>query len=150
HRSPYAFLFEGKIVGLDELAAQAKSSGRFDYGAPVAGLETPDHYTLRIRLKQPDRNFPHVLAFPLVGAVAREVMEAYGEDTASHPVGTGPFYLKEYTRSSRIVLQANPGFRGETWNFQAGPSPGDEEIVARMKGKRIPLIDRVEISIMEE
>src|SRR5262249_52219973 len=117
---------------------------------PVAGLEATDRHTLRIRLKHPDGNFAHVLAFPLVGAVAREVVEAYGDDTASHPVGTGPFYLKEYTRSSRIVLEANPGFRGETWNYQAGPDAGDEEIVASMKGKRLPRIDRVEISIMEE
>ena len=150
HRSPYAFLFEGKIVGLDELAARAKAGGRFDYDAPVAGLETVDRYTLRITLRQPDTNFPHVLAFPLVGAVAREVMEAYGEDTSSHPVGTGPFYLKEYTRSARIVLAANPGFRGEVWNFEPGPDPANREIAARMKGKQLPRIDRVEISIMEE
>jgi ABC-type oligopeptide transport system substrate-binding subunit len=37
NRSPYAFLFEGKIQGLDELAAQAKKTGRFDYDAKVAG-----------------------------------------------------------------------------------------------------------------
>src|SRR5262245_5309380 len=51
HRSPYAFLFEGKITGLDELAAQAKHTGRFDYDAKITGLETPDRYTLIIRLK---------------------------------------------------------------------------------------------------
>ncbi|HZM44474.1 MAG TPA: ABC transporter substrate-binding protein [Burkholderiales bacterium] len=149
-RSPYAFLFEGKIVGLDELAAQAKKSGRFDYDARVAGLETPDRYTLRIRLKETDRNFSHVLAFPLTGAVAREVVEAYGDDTASHPVGTGPFLLKDYTRSSRIVLEANPGYRGRIWDFEPGPDPRDSELAARMKGKRLPLIQRVEVSIMEE
>src|SRR5882762_3877728 len=36
NRSPYAFLFEGKIVGLDELGARAKKAGRFDYDAKVA------------------------------------------------------------------------------------------------------------------
>jgi len=35
NRSPYAFLFEGKIQGLDELAAQAKKTGRFDYDAKI-------------------------------------------------------------------------------------------------------------------
>src|SRR6187401_1425741 len=30
NRSPYAFLFEGKIVGLDALAAHAKKTNRFD------------------------------------------------------------------------------------------------------------------------
>ena len=150
NRSPYAFLFEGKIAGLDELAAVAKKTGKFDYDAPIAGLETPDRYTLRIRLKQTDLNFSHVLAFALAGAVAREAIEGYGADAAAHPVGTGPYRLKQYTRSSKIVLEANPVYRGMTWDFTAGADPRDQEIVSRMKGKRLPLIDRVEISIMEE
>jgi peptide/nickel transport system substrate-binding protein len=150
HRSPYAFLFEGKIVGLDELAAQAKKTGRYDYDAKVEGLEAPDRYTLRIRLKQTDLNFSHVLAFPLLGAVAREVIESYGDDTGSHPVGTGPFRLKNYTRSSKIVLEANPDYRGQIWDFQPGDDPLDREIAARMKGKKLPLVSGVEISIMEE
>src|SRR6267378_744202 len=84
HRSPYAFLFTGKIAGLDELAAQAKASGSFDYDAPVAGLQTPDRHTLVIRLKQPDLNFSYVLAFPLTGEIAREAIEAYGDESPSH------------------------------------------------------------------
>jgi len=148
-RSPYAFLFEGKIEGLDELASQAKKSGRFDYDAKLTGLETPDRYTLRIRLKGRDVNFPYVLALPLVGAVAREAIETYGDDSGSRPVGTGPYFLKSYTRSSKIVLEANPDYRGKIWDFR-GEDPRDAEIAARMKGKKLPLIGRVEISIMEE
>jgi ABC-type transport system substrate-binding protein len=110
NRSPYAFYFEGKIVGLDELAAQAKKTGRYDYDAKIAGLETPDRYTLRIRLRETDFNFSHVLATQLSGALAREVIEAYAEDTNSHPVGTGPFMLGKYTRSSKILLLANPAY----------------------------------------
>jgi len=149
-RSPYAFLFEGKILGLDELASQAKESGRFDYDAKLAGLETPDRYTLRIRLNQTDLNFPYVLALPLVGAVAREAIEAYGDDSGSRPVGTGPYLLKSYTRSSKIVLEANPDYRGKVWDSSPGENARDMEIAARMKGKKLPLIGRVEISIMEE
>src|SRR2546430_1920811 len=63
NRSPYAFLFTGKIIGLDELGARAKQSGRFEYDTPVAGLQTPDPYTLVRRLKEPDVNFSDVLAF---------------------------------------------------------------------------------------
>ena len=149
-RSPYAFLFEGKIVGLDELAARAKATGRFDYDADVAGLETPERYVLRIRLKETDFNFSHVLAFSLTGAVAREAIEAYGDDTNAHPVGTGPFMLKSYIRSSKIVLEANPGYRGKIWDFVPGSDTRDQEIAARMKGRRLPQIRRVEISVMDE
>jgi oligopeptide transport system substrate-binding protein len=150
NRSPYAFLFEGKIVGLDELAARAKKTDRFDYDAEVPGLEIPDRYTLRIRLKETDFNFSHVLAFSLAGAVAREVIEAYGDDTNSHPVGTGPYVLKTYTRSSKIVLEANPAYRGKIWDFNAGEDPAEQQIAARMKGKKLPQIERIEISVMDE
>ncbi len=150
NRSPYAFLFENKIVGLDALGAKARKAGRFDYDAPVAGLEVPDRYTLRIHLKRTDYGFVHILAFPLTGAVAREVIEAYGDDSNSHPVGTGPYVLKAYTRSAKIVLEANPGYRKRIWDFQPGPDPLSHEIVAQMKGKPVPTIGRVEVSIMEE
>src|SRR5437868_14464396 len=89
NRSPYAFLFTGKIVGLDDLGARAKAGATFDYDSPVAGLQTPDRYTLVIRLNQPDRDLPYVLAFPVTSPVAREAIEAYGEESPSHPVGTG-------------------------------------------------------------
>ena len=85
-------------------------------------------------------NFAHVIAFPLTGAVAREAIEAYGDDTNSHPVGTGPYLLKKYVRSSKITLEANPGYRGRTWDFKPGDDPRDKEIVAHMKGKKLPRI----------
>ena len=150
NRAQYAFLFEGKIAGLDKLAADAKKSGRFDYDAPVAGLETPDRYTLRIRLNEVDYNFSHVLAFPMVGAVAREAIDAYGNDTNAHPVGTGPYVLKQYVRSSKMVLEKNPHFREMRWNAEVGDDPENQKIAARMKGKKLPLIERVEISVMDE
>lgn len=150
NRPPYAFLFEGKIVGLDELGARAKKAGRFDYDAKVAGIEVPDRYTLRIHLKEIDYGFPHILAFSLSGAVAREVIEFYGEDTNAHPVGSGPYRLSQYRRSSKIVLEANTGYRIKIWDFQPGDDPLDREIAAQMKGKKLPAIGTVEISITEE
>jgi ABC-type transport system substrate-binding protein len=150
NRSPYAFLFEGKIVGLDEAGARARKAGRFDYDAKVPGLEVPDRYTLRIHLKEIDYDLSHILAFDLSGAVAREVIEFYGEDTNAHPVGSGPYRLKHYARSSKIVLEANPGYREKIWDFQPGDDPLDKEIAAKMTGKKLPAIGNVEISIMEE
>src|SRR5438477_536370 len=95
--------YSGKIVGLDALGEQAKKTGKFDYEAPVAGLQTPDRYTLVIRLTEPDVNFQFVMTHALTSAVAHEVIEAYGEESPAHPVGTGPFYLQRYVRSSKIV-----------------------------------------------
>src|SRR5438034_3223350 len=78
-RSPWAWLLEGKIIGLDELAAAAKKSGKFDYDARLPGLEVVDRYTLRIRLKQPDYDLSYVLAHEPTSAVAREVVETYAD-----------------------------------------------------------------------
>ena len=152
-RSPWTWLFDGKIVGLDELAAEAKKTGTFDYAAKVPGLEAVDRYTLRVRLKQPDYNLPYVLAHGPTAAVAREVVAAYadaGGRVMSNPVGTGPYRLEKWIRSSKIFLEANPDFRGFVWDFNAGTDPEDAQLVREMKGKKMPQVGRVEISIMEE
>ena len=150
NRSPWRFYIEGKIVGLDELSAKAEKSGKFDYDAPVAGLELPDRYTLRVRLKTTDYNFGYIMATPQTSGTAREVIEGYAEDTNAHPVGTGPYILKEWQRRSKIVLEANPEYREVIWDFKASDDPRDKAAVAAMKGKRIPQIGRVEISIIAE
>jgi oligopeptide transport system substrate-binding protein len=151
--SPWTWLLEGKIVGLDEAAAKAKKAGKFDYDAKIEGLEAVDRYTLRIRLKQPDYNLSYVLAHEPTSAVAREVVEMYadpGGRVMANPVGTGAYKLAKWIRTSKIFLEANPDYRGFIWDFQPGTDPEDARIVAEMKGKKMPQVGRVEISIMEE
>jgi ABC-type transport system substrate-binding protein len=67
------------------------------------------------------------------------------------PVGTGPFRLGEWRRSSRIVLERNPDYREVRYDETApdGDAPA-AEFVARLKGRRLPILDRVEVSIIEE
>lgn len=148
-RSPWRYLVDTKVLGLADLIKAAEQSGKFDYDAQIPGLETPDRYTLRITLSAPDYNFPYILATPTLGAVAREVIERYGSDTMAHPVGTGPYRLDKWARSSRIELAANPNYRGHRWDFKP-VEPGDESLVAAMRGKLLPTIGRIEIAIMEE
>lgn len=151
--SPHTWLFEGKILGLDELAEEAKKTGKFEYDKPIAGFEIVDKYTLKIHLKNPDFNLGMILAHEPTSAVAREVVEKYA-DTQGHvmsnPVGTGAYQLSEWVRSSKIVLTANPDYRGFVWNFAPSSDPNDLKIVAALKGKHMPQIGRVEISIMPE
>ena len=90
------------------------------------------------------------LATPL-GAVAREVVEAYGDRIMEHPVGTGPFRLAHWTRTSRIVLERNPTYRDETWDFEPPADlPALAADAARLRGRKVPLVDRVEVTIVEE
>jgi ABC-type transport system substrate-binding protein len=150
--SPYGYLVEGKIVGLDELAAQARKTGKFDYDTAIAGLEEVDPYTLVIRLKKADYNLPYVLSNQQTSAVAREAIEKYSESDGramSNPVGTGPYKLARWIRSSKIFLEANPDYRGFTWDFGSN-DPNDQKLIDTMKGKAMPQVGRIEVSIMEE
>jgi ABC-type transport system substrate-binding protein len=150
NRSPSASLLEKKIVGMDEVVAQAKATGKFDYDVPVSGLRAIDPYTVRIELKAPDYNFQYALAYSGLAIFAREVIDTYGQQSGMHPVGTGPYMLKDYAPRSKIVLVANPTYRGFTWNFKSSGTAWDDQLVKDMQGKKMPQIGRVEISIIEE
>ena len=150
NRAPYGFMIQGKIVGLDEQMEAAKKSGKFDYDATIPGLVALDKYTLRFKLTSTDYLFPYTLAHVPFGAVAREVVEAYGNDVQAHPVGTGPYFLKEWRRAAKITLEANPNYRDVTWDFQPDGDAWDTTLASAMKGKKIPQIGRVEIAIIEE
>jgi ABC-type transport system substrate-binding protein len=117
---------EGVIAGSEEAVAKARKAGRLDYDAPIEGLKALARYTWRIKLTKPNFVFIYNLAdCRMTCAVAREVVEAHGEDIGSHPVGTGPYRLTYWKRSSKLVFEANPNFREEY--FDAHPLPDDAE-----------------------
>lgn len=151
-RSPNSWLLDGRILGMEVLLKQAQKTGKFNYDQSVAGLQTPDRYTLVIRLTSPDQNFPMLLAHQPAGAVAREVIEKYRDKAGfvmGHPIGTGPYMLSRWTPGSRIILKANPDFRSFVWNFKAS-TPEDQKIVKAMQGKKMPQIGEIDIQVMEE
>lgn len=154
NRSPVvAGILEQQFLGLAELRDAALRENRpFDYDRPIEGLRALDRYTIRFRLGKPNPRFVEVLASSdLFGAVAREVVERYGDEIPAHPVGTGPFRLVQWRRSSLIVLERNPGYRNRV--YDAEPAADDAEgqaLLARFRGRRLPMIDRVEISIIGE
>lgn len=145
--SPNSWQVEGRISGLDELAEKAKKTGKYDYAAKVVGLQLLDRYTLRITLTKPDFNFLYVFAMPTLTPLAHEVIEHYKDDIMAHPVGTGPFKLAQWVRRSKIVLERNPEYHGETLDTTyANPQDEwDKEVVSSIAGKKLPLLDRIEI-----
>lgn len=147
-KSPWRFVLEGKIVGDDALKRSANS--RHSVDIPAEGLIAVDRYTLRIRLRQPDHNFLFDLAMPATSALAREVLDAHPHDAGEHPVGTGPYQLKEWLHGEKLVLEANPQFHTTPFEDQPGSDPDDQAIAAALKGKRLPLIGKIEIKVVEE
>jgi ABC-type transport system substrate-binding protein len=153
-RSPAWSAFEtDKLLGLNELRQSALDKKQpFDYSREIEGLRALDRYTFQIKLEDPRPRFIESLAnSDILGAVAREVIEFYGDKAEEHPVGTGPFKLAQWRRSSFIAFERNPDFR--EMFYDAEPAADDAEgqaLLARFKGRRLPMVDRVEISVIEE
>ena len=153
-RSPTLFQWENAgLLGLTELRKQALDSKKaFDYDTEVAGLRVLSRYSFEVRVARPAPRLPYLFATPaLSGAVAREVIEAHPNDTMRHPVGTGPFKLGRWVRSSRIELDRNPLHQHSVHDEK--PAEGDTAglaIARQMRGRRLPMVDRVEVAIIEE
>jgi ABC-type transport system substrate-binding protein len=153
-KSGNLYLLENaKILGLSELRKQLIEQKKpFDYDREVEGLKTLDRYTFQIKLADPAPRFLYSFTDgSFTGALAREVVEFYGDKIGEHPVGTGAFRLAEWRRSSKIVLERSRNYR-EVLYREAAPA-ADARAVHAAKlnaGKRLPLLDRVEISIIEE
>jgi ABC-type transport system substrate-binding protein len=150
-RSNNLQIFDGKLVGAEPVVAAARKTGKFDYDAIIEGLQAVDRYTIRIKLNFPSYDLMADLTTVPTAAVAREVIEKYGDESGwamANPVGTGPYRLKEWRRGQRIVLEANPAFRDEY--FPDSGDPADKPLLAKMRGKKLPVIGRIEISVIEE
>ncbi len=153
-RSPTLFHYEGAgLLGLSELRKQSLDQKKpFDYDTEVPGLRTLDRYSFELRVARPAPRLPYVLASPaLAGALAREVVEVNPGTIGERPHGTGPFKLGAWTRGTRIVLERNPAHRHNVYDAEPNADDAAGQALARqLRGRQMPMLDRVEISIIEE
>jgi ABC-type transport system substrate-binding protein len=155
NKSPQWGFIDAQVgfVGLAEVRKAALDARRpFDYDAPVEGMRALDRYTVQFKLRESRPRFLENLAGAEVwGAQAREVVEHYGDQIDAHPVGTGPFRLKQWRRASLIVLEKNPEYRDEFYDAQpAADDAHGQALLQRFKGRKLPMIDEVHIAIIEE
>jgi len=153
-KSPHlSALQEHAILGLDGLRERALGGQPFDYDSEIEGVRALDRYTLRFRLAEPSPRFVQdALTDPtLIPGTAREVVESYGERIMEHPVGTGAYRLARWVRSSLIVLERNPGYRTVVYDEEpAVEDPLSRAAAKALRGRTLPMIDRVEVHIVEE
>jgi oligopeptide transport system substrate-binding protein len=149
--SPNYYLIENKLLGENAARKDAEKSGRFDYDGEIAGVRAIDRYTFRIELTKPDFEFVYNFTTVQFAAIAREVVEKYRDERnriRENPVGTGAFMLGQWKRSSRIELVRNPTYRED--RVPTPVSDEDKKIAQTTAGKRVPIVDRIVISVIEE
>ena len=96
-------------------------------------VEALSTYQLKIRLERPFSSFLYRLAMPYGFVVPKEVVEKYGKDFRSHPVGTGAFTLKTWEEGNRLILLKNKNYyRRDQY------------------GKPLPYIDAVQVSFIPD
>jgi oligopeptide transport system substrate-binding protein len=142
------WIFEGKIKGLTEWREKNKNDNA-NFDAPIEGFSSPDPQTIVIKLEKPFYQLIYVLAMTFSSPVPKEAVEKYGTQFSNHPIGTGPFMLKEWTRGSRLTLVKSTNWRGETYPTEGEPGDAEKGLLADA-GKQIPFVDKVVISEINE
>ena len=142
------WLLENTIKGFDEWREAQNAEGHeFDYDAPCEGLVALDRYTIQITLNQPVTRFLYILAMFQTSVVPREAAEMYGTAFSRHPVGTGPFTMREedWKTSKSLDFHRFEGYRDDYY-----PSEWTEEDEQRglhlAQGQKLPIVDHVRVN----
>ncbi|MCY9827512.1 ABC transporter substrate-binding protein [Vibrio chagasii] len=147
NRSQGAWLWAGKIVGLD----QWKADGA-DYAKDIEGLHALDDHTIQIKLTQPFPQLTYTLAMGYSALVPHEAVTKYGRELSVHPVGSGPYKLVSHN-STKTVLERNPTYRNETFDLAGSgydPAVHGKAGIAALDGKTLPIVDRIEANWIKQ
>ena len=145
------WVFQKRIVGLDAFKDSTAGDQPTDYSAVVEGLQALDDSTLQIQLTAPYPQLMWILAMHYAFVVPREAVDYYKKELGrpefvNHPVGTGPFVLKNWRRNYRVEFERNPKWK-ETGRVERYPTSGEPQDEAAGllvdAGKEVPLLDRV-------
>ena len=74
------------------------------------GFKAVNDSVFQIFLKRPFPAFLGLLTMQYCSVVPEEVVEFYGSDFRSHPVGTGPFKFKIWKEGEKLVLVKNENY----------------------------------------
>jgi oligopeptide transport system substrate-binding protein len=97
------------------------------------GFEAINDTTLIIHLKEPFQPFLAMLSMQYCSVVPHEVVEHYGADFRSHPIGTGPFKFAFWYEDVALVFHRHEHF----WQR-------DE------RGVQLPYLDAVKIDFVKD
>ncbi|MFZ4784301.1 MAG: ABC transporter substrate-binding protein [Flavobacteriales bacterium] len=94
------------------LDPQVASPGAWIFASvdSVAPFTAVNDSTLLIKLQKPFQPFLGMLSMQYCSVVPHEVVEHYGQDFRSHPIGTGPFQFAFWYENIALVFHKNKNF----------------------------------------
>ena len=145
------FALQGVVVGLDAYrAATAQAAPGADLtSTDVAGLHKVDATTFTITLTRPDPLFLFSLTLSSTAIVPVEAVRMYKDRFGVNPVGSGPFSLQgPVDRKATLHFVRNPNYYR---TYPGVGEPGDaEKGLLKDAGKRLPLVDAIDMPLIEE
>lgn len=143
------WLFDEKIVGLNEFRDTVQSDLDSFFKHPVKGLKVIDDHTFSMKLTKPYPQLLFALAMMYTTPMPEEVIRFYNNDLTEGAPGTGPFILKEWKKGLHLTLG-----RYKNYHHQVYPNKGDrisyEQDLLKDKGKPLPFIDGIKFNIIKE
>lgn len=124
------------LFGKDSTRAVTASDFQYSFNRLLDGqLASPGSWVLQkvdtfkalndsifeIRLKQPFPAFLGLLTMKYCSVVPKEIVEHYGSDFRSNPIGTGPFKFKRWEENLKLVFRKNPDYFEKDNNGQPLP-----------------------------
>lgn len=143
------WLFDGKIVGLNEFRNAAGDDFEKFKSLNVAGLQAPDDHTLVIKLKERYPQMMYSLAMGFTSPMPLEVLEEYGNDLSRHMVGTGPFYLKEMQALSNVIIEKFAGYKNSVYPTKGDRTAHEKDMLSD-GGQALPFLDAIHFKIIKE
>lgn len=99
---------DGAVVKAN-LEAQKASPLTAAVLVPVVSVSLVDPMTVLVKLNQPWVAFPYYL-FSQIGMIVPVSSLTDLKGASRHPIGTGPFVLKQYVPDSRMIVTRNPTY----------------------------------------
>jgi oligopeptide transport system substrate-binding protein len=153
--SPILAFLQDKMLGMDEFykhnEARVAARQATDYDFPLTGIsvDPKDPYTFTITLSQPYPQLRFLMAMGFTTPIPMEAIKHYKNDFTTHPVGCGPYVLKEWARNERIVLARNPNYRADFYPTE-GEAGDAEKGLLKDAGQRLPFVDEVRFTVVRE
>lgn len=94
---------------LNRILDKTTSSPARSYLTPIKSIETPDAYTVTLKLTSPTASLLDSLTSANISIVSKAAVEKYG-DLQRNEDGTGPFELASWTPDQSMTLKANPDY----------------------------------------
>ena len=140
------WLIKDTIKGFDEFKATQEAAEKFDYDAPVEGMQVVSDKEFTVTLVAPMQSFLWKLCMFQTAIVAREAVEMYGERFGLRPIGTGPFVLKEgdWQQGQGIKFTRNVNYH-ECYFPDEHMKSDEADDLHTAAGKRVPQVDEVQV-----